>query len=130
MEIKIGLQNEAKAVVCESNTAAAVGSGALPVFATPCMLALMEKAAMDCVQPYLDEGQGTVGTKLEVTHDAATPVGMAVRATAEVTAVEGRRIVFQVEAFDEAGKIGGGVHERFVIANERFLAKCNAKLEK
>ena len=130
MNIPIGHRGEARCLVCAENTAAAVGSGELAVFGTPYMIALMEKAALESVQPLLDAGQGTVGTRLEVTHDAATPLGMEVRALAEVTAVEGRRIVFQVEAFDEAGKIGGGVHERFVIANERFLAKCNAKLEK
>lgn len=129
MEIPVGLQGEACCAVCAENTAAAVGSGALPVFGTPYMIALMEKAALQSVQPYLEPGQGTVGTRLDVRHDAATPVGMTVRAVSTVTAVEGRKICFQVEAFDEKGPIGSGSHERFVIDNTRFLAKCQAKLD-
>ena len=104
-----------------------MGSGLVPVFATPYMIALMENAAVNAVQAHLEEGQGTVGTKLEVTHDAATPIGMKVWAEAELTAVEGKKLTFSVKAFDEAGPIGGGTHERFIITVDRFLAKAEAK---
>ena len=129
MSIEIGIKGRAEDVVREENTAQAVGSGTLPVFATPAMTALMEKAAWTSLAPYLGEGESTVGTKLEITHDSATPVGMKVWAESEVTAVEGRRVVLKVAAYDERGLIGQGVHERFVIQDARFLAKTAKKLE-
>ena len=127
MSLTVGSKGRAEALVTEDKTAAAVGSGLVPVFATPYMVALMENAAVNAVQAGLEEGQGTVGTKLEVTHDAATPVGMKVWAEAELTAVEGKKLTFTVRAFDEAGPIGGGTHERFIITVDRFLAKAEAK---
>ena len=127
MSLTVGSKGKAETVVTEANTAAAVGSGLVPVFATPYMIALLENAAVHAVQAGLEEGQGTVGTRLEVTHDAATPVGMKVWAEAELTAVEGRKLTFSVRAFDETGPIGGGVHERAVIAVDRFLARAEAK---
>ena len=127
MSLTVGSEGKAETVVTETNTAAAVGSGLVPVFATPYMIALLENAAVNAVQASLEEGQGTVGTRLEVTHDAATPVGMKVWAEAELTAVEGKKLTFAVKAFDEAGPIGGGVHERFIITVDRFLAKAEAK---
>ena len=127
MSLTVGSKGKAETVVTETNTAAAVGSGLVPVFATPYMIALLENAAVNAVQAGLEEGQGTVGTRLEVTHDAATPVGMKVWAEAELTAVEGKKLTFAVRAFDEAGPIGGGVHERFIITVDRFLAKAEAK---
>ena len=127
MSLTVGSKGRAEVLVTEANTAAAVGSGLVPVFATPYMVALMENAAVNAVQAGLEEGQGTVGTKLEVTHDAATPVGMKVWAEAELTAVEGKKLTFTVRAFDEAGPIGGGTHERFIITVDRFLAKAEAK---
>ena len=127
MSLTVGSKGRAEALVTEANTAAAVGSGLVPVFATPYMVALMENAAVNAVQAGLEAGQGTVGTKLEVTHDAATPVGMKVWAEAELTAVEGKKLTFTVRAFDEAGPIGGGTHERFIITVDRFLAKAEAK---
>ena len=127
MSIEVGAKGRAETIVTEQNTAAAVGSGLVPVFATPYMVALMENAAVNAVQAGLEEGQGTVGTRLEVTHDAATPVGMKVWAEAELTALEGKKLTFAVRAFDEAGPIGGGVHERFIITVDRFLAKAEAK---
>ncbi len=130
MSIEIGRRGRAEAVVTPENTAQAAGSGLVPVFATPWMVALMENAAVQAVQSALAPGEGTVGTRLDVTHDAATPVGMRVWAEAEVTAVEGRKLTFAVSAFDEAGKIGGGTHERFVIQTDKFLARAQAKLEK
>ncbi|MCI8916598.1 MAG: thioesterase family protein [Oscillospiraceae bacterium] len=130
MSIEIGRRGRAEAVVTPDNTAQAAGSGLVPVFATPWMVALMENAAVQAVQSALAPGEGTVGTRLDVTHDAATPVGMRVWAEAEVTAVEGRKLTFAVSAFDEAGKIGGGTHERFVIQTDKFLARAQAKLNR
>lgn len=125
--LEVGIKGRAKTVVTEANTASSVGSGLAPVFATPMMIALMENAAASSVLPHLEEGQGTVGTRLEVTHDAATPVGMEVWAETELVEIDRKRLVFQVKAFDQAGPIGGGTHERFIINNEKFLAKAEAK---
>ena len=91
------------------------------------MIALMENAAVNAVQGALEQGQGTVGTRLDVTHDAATPIGMKVWAEAEVTAVDRKKITLSVKAYDETGPIGGGVHERFVIDTDRFLSRAEAK---
>ena len=128
MPITVGLKGRAETVVTENNTAAAVGSGLVPVFATPFMIAIMENAAVNALLPHLAEDEGSVGTHLDVSHDAATPIGMKVWAEAEVLAVEGKKITFSVAAFDEAGSIGKGTHERFIIKPERFLAKTQAKL--
>ena len=128
MSIEIGMKGRAETVVTAENTAQAVGSGLVPVFATPYMVALMENAAVNAVQAQLAGGEGTVGTRLDVTHDAATPIGLKVWAEAEVTAVEGRRLTFAVTAWDEREKIGGGTHERFVIKPEKFLAKAQTKV--
>lgn len=127
MPLTVGLRGKATVKVVPENTAAAAGSGALPVFATPCMIALMEKAALETVQPYLDEGQGTVGTRIEVSHLAATPVGMTVRAEAELTDIDRRRLSFSVRAYAGEELIGEGRHERFIIDSERFLQKALAK---
>lgn len=128
-EIKIGSKFSVEKRVDETLTAAAVGSGALPVFGTPFMLGMMENAALQCLQQFLEEGQGSVGTHLNVSHDAPTPIGMKVTAEAEITAVSanGKMVDFQVSAFDEAGPIGIGTHTRAIISNERFLSKCNGK---
>ena len=106
MSIEIGIKGRAEDVVREENTAQAVGSGTLPVFATPAMTALMEKAAWTSLAPYLSEGESTVGTKLEITHDSASPLGIKVWAESEVTQVDGKRIVLKVAAYDEKGLIG------------------------
>ena len=129
--IVIGTKCQLHAAVTEALTASAVGSGALPVFATPMMCALMENAAMTCLQSFLEEGQGSVGTHLDISHDAPTPVGMEVFAEAEITGVSenGKMVDFAVKAWDEKGPIGAGTHTRAIIKNEKFLAKCNAKLE-
>lgn len=127
MSIEIGRRGRAEAVVTPENTAQAAGSGLVPVFATPWMVALMENAAVQAVQSALAPGEGTVGTRLDVTHDAATPVGMRVWAEAEVTAVEGRKLTFAVSAYDQRERIGGGTHERFIIKPEKFLARAQAK---
>ena len=128
--MEIGIKGRVETVVNDGNTAKFVGSGALDVFATPNMIGLMEQAAQASVAPYLEEGQGTVGTKIEVSHDAATPLGMKVWAESELIEIDRRRLVFEVKAYDEAGLIGQGRHERFIIQNEKFLAKVNAKAGK
>ena len=110
MSISVGAVGTASTVVTPENTAAAVGSGALPVFATPYMIALMENAACNAIADGLEEGQSSVGTKLDVSHDAATPVGMHVTAKAELVEVDRRRLVFRVTAEDDAGPIGQGTH--------------------
>ena len=125
--LSIGLKGLAETLVTEENTAAAMGSGLLPVYATPAMLALMEKAAAGSVQPYLPEGQGTVGTRLEVSHLAATPIGLSVRAESELIAIDRRKLRFSVRAWAEDELIGEGEHERFIIDNARFLEKALAK---
>lgn len=130
MSIEIGLKGRADTVVTNQNTADAVGSGLVPVFATPYMIALMENAASSCLLPHLAEDEGSVGTQLNVAHSSATPIGMKVWAEAEVTAVDGKKITFQVTAFDEAGEIGRGSHERFIIKPEKFLAKTQRKLDR
>ena len=129
MSVTVGLKGRAETVVSDANTAQAACSGALPVFGTPFMCALMEEAAWKSIAPHLDAGQSTVGTRLEVTHDSATPVGMKVWAESEVTQVDGKRLVLKVAAYDEKGPIGQGTHERFIITDERFLAKCAKKRE-
>ena len=129
MSIEIGLKGRSETLVTEDNTAAAVGSGLVPVFATPYMIALMENAAANSLLPHIAEDEGSVGTQLNVAHSSATPVGMKVWAEATVIAVEGKKITFEVAAFDEAGEIGRGTHERFIIKPEKFLAKTQKKLE-
>ena len=125
--LTIGIKGTQTVTVANDNTAAAMGSGTLAVFSTPAMIALMEKTAYISVQDALDEGMGSVGTLLNVKHVAATPVGMTVTCESELVEVDGRRLVFTVKAFDEVGLIGEGTHERFIVQNEKFLAKTNAK---
>ena len=130
--IIIGTKCQIQQKVTEEVTAAAVGSGLLPVFGTPFMAAMMECAAMTCLQEFLEEGQGSVGTHLDIQHTAPTPVGMKVFVEAEIVSVSenGKMVDFQVKAWDEKGPIGQGTHTRAIINSERFLAKCNAKLDK
>ena len=129
MSVTVGLKGRAEAVVSGANTAQAACSGALPVFGTPFMCALMEEAAWKSIAPHLEEGQSTVGTRLSVSHDSATPIGMKVWAESEVAKVDGKHLVLTVAAFDERGMIGQGIHERFIVTDERFLAKTAKKLE-
>ena len=112
------------------DTAKVFGSGELEVLATPKMIALMEEASYKCVADGLDTGSSTVGTYLDVKHLAATPVGMKVRVESTLDAVDGRKLTFTVKAYDEAGLIGEGKHERFVIFSEKFVAKTYSKLDK
>ena len=128
MEISIGLTAEVGTLVEAEDTALSVGSGDLRVYATPCMVALMEGAACEALQGFLSNEQTTVGTEISVSHLSATPVGMEVTAKATVTSVEGKVITFSVEAFDEAGKIGEGTHKRVIISSQRFLDKAYSKL--
>lgn len=122
-ELKIGIIGTAKTIVNEQNTAKAMKSGALDVFATPCMCALMEEAACSCVNAYLDEGCGTVGISLNITHDRPSAIGDEIVATAILIKIEGRKLTFKVQAKDNDKIIGKGTHERFIINNEKFMAK-------
>lgn len=125
--IATGATGAKQLVVAVEHTAARWGSGSLYVLSTPHMVALMEGAAVNAVDPLLPEGYCTVGTRLEVRHMAATPMGQDVTARAELLEIDGRRLVFRVEATDGAGVIGEGMHERFIIEVERFLARASAR---
>ena len=128
MDIKIGMKGEVGTLAEREDTALEVGSGSLLVYATPCMVALMEGAACEAIAPGLNESETSVGTELNISHLSATPVGLEVRAEAEVTAVEGKTISFAVTAYDEAGKIGEGTHKRVEVSAQRFLDKAYSKL--
>lgn len=126
--MEIGIKHTVTEIVTSDKTAEKVGSGLLPVYATPAMIALMEKCASECVSPFIENGKSSVGTMLNVKHLAASPLGMKIFCTATLTVVDGRRLVFSLEVFDEKGRIGEGTHERFIIDVDRFMAKCNSKL--
>ncbi len=128
MEITVGMKGSVATQVEREDTAAEVGSGSLLVYATPCMVALMEGAACEAIAEALAEGQTTVGTALNIEHISATPVGLEVRAEAEVTAVDGKVITFAVHAYDEAGEIGRGTHQRVIINSQKFLERTYGKL--
>ena len=128
MEITVGMKGTVSTNVEREDTALEVGSGSLLVYATPCMVALMEGAACEAIAEALPEEKTSVGIELNISHLSATPVGLGVRAEAEVTAVEGSIITFQLTAYDEAGKIGEGTHKRAVISTQRFLDKTYSKL--
>ena len=128
MNIEIGMKGMTDNLVEREDTAAEVGSGSLLVYATPCMAALMEAAACEAIASGLDETETTVGIELNLKHTSATPVGLEVRAEAEVTAVEGKIISFVITAYDETGKIGEASHKRALVNSQRFLEKTYAKL--
>lgn len=128
MAIEIGMTGSAAALVEREDTAQTVGSGDLLVYATPCMVALMEGAACDAIASELAAGESSVGVSIQVSHTSATPVGMEVRAEAKVTEVEGRKISFEITAYDEAGEIGNATHQRVIVKAERFLEKTYDKL--
>ena len=128
MEITVGMKGEAFTDAAREDTAMEVGSGSLLVYATPCMVALMEGAACEAIAEALPEGQTTVGTALNIEHISATPVGMEVRAEAVVTEVSGKVITFEVNAYDEAGPIGKGTHKRVIVNSQKFLDKTYSKL--
>lgn len=126
--LETGIKGTQKVTVTEANTAKTMGSGTLDVFATPAMIALMEQTAWMSVAPYLEEGSGTVGSYLDIHHNAPTPLGMTVTCESELIQAEGRKLTFRLTAYDEAGVVGEGTHERFIIDNERFLQKAAKKL--
>ena len=128
MEITVGMKGEVGTLVEREDTAQEVGSGSLLVYATPCMVALMEGAACEAIEAALDDTKTTVGTELNIQHLSATPVGLEVRAEATVTAVDGKVITFEVKAFDEAGEIGKGTHKRVIVPTQKFLEKAYNKL--
>ena len=122
--LKEGIKGERNLVVTEDCTARALGSGELPVLATPRMIALVEETAWKSVAGALEEGEGTVGTRIDVKHLAATPMGKTVRCVTELTAVDRKKLTFRAEVFDDAGKVGEGVHERFIVKNGQFLERA------
>lgn len=128
--MEAGLKHTLTMTVTKKDTALAHGSGTLEVFATPAMIALMEKTAMESIAEHLGEGEATVGTMINVRHLSATPEGCTVTCESELAEVDGRRLVFNVKAWDNGGVIGEGVHERFVIKAERFFEKAQTKLSR
>lgn len=126
--LKPGIKGDASAEVTDRNTAVAYGSGGVRVFATPAMIGLMEKAALSSVDPLLEEGQTTVGMKVDVEHLAATPIGMTVTARSELLDVEGRKLTFKVDAHDGVDLVGSGTHMRFIVPKEKFMARALGKV--
>ncbi|MCF0206193.1 MAG: thioesterase family protein [Bacteroidales bacterium] len=124
MNLQLGIKGEEKEVVRHDNTAAAYGSGLVEVYATPAMIALMEKTCYLSVMPYLDKGEGTVGTHVNVSHKKASPLNTLITCHSEIVEIDRRRIVFKVTAYDDKSDvIGEGTHERFVINTEKFMTK-------
>ena len=129
-ELKIGIKGTAALTVTSQELAVNMGSGSLEVFATPSMIALMEKSACNCLAPFLEGDETTVGTELNVKHISATPAGLEVTAEAVLTEINGRKFTFEVTASDSAGVIGNGTHKRFLVYGEKFTAKTKSKLDK
>ncbi|KXG73968.1 thioesterase family protein [Thermotalea metallivorans] len=125
--LKVGMKAVVEHVVGEKDTAASFGSGGVLVYATPMMIGLMENASLKAVDPHLPEGYATVGIHLDVKHMAATPVGMKVRAEAELIEMEGKKLKFKIEAYDEKDKIGEGFHSRYIINKEKFIRATEEK---
>ena len=123
--MEAGIKNEKSIVVTDEVTASKVGSGLLPVYATPSMIALVEGTCAESVQPYLAEGEGTVGVAVDIKHIAATPVGMTVRCESLLKEVNGKKLVFEVNVYDEKGLVGTGIHKRAIINNEAFMARLS-----
>ena len=128
-ELTTGLNAEITLTVTEADTAAKWGSGLVPVFSTPALVGIMEAAAVKALEGHLPDHQTTVGGHIDVRHLAATPVGMQVRARAELTVIDGKKLTFHIEAWDEIEKIGEALHERFVIDKEKFIARTKAKIK-
>ena len=122
--LEIGMKGQAQTEVTTDNTAKAFCSGALDVFATPAMISLMEETCWKMIQPELEEGEGSVGTMVNISHTAPSAVGRTVECQATLTEIDGRRLTFEVECSDENGVVGKGTHERFIINNEKFMAKA------
>ena len=127
MELEPGIKNKKELTVTKDMCADAWGSGGLPVYATPAMTALMENTAWESVEPCMDEGYSTVGTHLDVSHLSASPVGSHITCESELVEVDGRKLTFRVKAWDDAGPIGEGMHERFIINIGKFMARTEAK---
>lgn len=127
--LKIGMTGEASVIVNADNIALKFGSSTVNVYATPAMVGLMEKASVNAVEGYLPEGYATVGTKIEIRHMTATPIGMKVTAKAEVIEIDGLKIKFKVGAFDEREKIGDGTHNRYIVKLSDFIKKAEGKAE-
>jgi len=127
--IPVGLIGGVEMTVTEDDTAERWGSGLVPVLGTPTLVAILENAAVKALNGHLPPGQTSVGGRMDIRHLAPTPVGMDIRARAELVEVRDRRLVFRVEAWDEAEKIGEGTHERFAVDEERFIAAAEAKVE-
>ena len=128
-QLSVGIQGEAKLTVDESNTAIALGSGTVSVLATPALVALLENAAQNSVAPFLEAGSTTVGTMVNIKHLAATPVGLNVTATSRLTELDGRRLLFELEARDDVEVVATGVHERFIIKVDSFMKRAANKLK-
>lgn len=127
MDLKTGIKKSNEYMVTFTETANTIGSGNLQVLATPVMIGWMENASMSLVQPYLDEGCTTVGTAVNIKHTAATPVSMKVKVEAELIEIDGRKLLFNVTAYDEIEKVGEGTHERFIIFEDKFMQKADKK---
>jgi len=127
--MKIGISNKKTITVTKEMTAKSMQSGGLDVYATPCMIALMESTSYEIAAKYLDEGQGTVGTLVNIKHLSATPIGMEVTCESKLIEIDRKRLVFEVKAYDKSGCIGEGTHERFIIDNEKFTNKAQEKLK-
>ena len=125
--LEIGMKGSAETIVTIDNTAKAFTSGALEVFATPAMISLMEETCWKMIQPELEEGLGSVGTKVNVSHTAPSAIGKTVVCEATLIEIDGRRLTFEVVCSDENGMVGMGTHERFIINNEKFMAKAEGK---
>lgn len=126
-KLSVGIKGVAVTQVTEHNTAIAMDSGDLPVFSTVAMTGLMERAAYQSVVPHLPEGQHTVGTALDIKHLSASPVGADIRVESELIEVDGKRLLFSVNAYDDAGPIGSGLHQRFIVEKEPFLQRTAQK---
>ncbi len=129
MELKTGIKNTKETMVTEETTAATAGSGGQRVFSTPHMVALMEQTAWSSVEPFMEEGKTTVGTHLDIAHLSASPVGAHIICESELTEIDRKRLVFKVKASDDAGLIGEGTHERFIIDIEKFMSNTESKLK-
>ena len=125
--LQTGIKGKIERIVTQELTAQVMGSGELPVFATPAVIALAEETAWRSVAPELEPGQGTVGTELHIEHIAATPVGMKVCCETELIEIDRRKLTFSVELFDEVGVIAKGTHCRFIVENEKFLKRAEKK---
>ncbi|MBP5247151.1 MAG: thioesterase family protein [Fibrobacter sp.] len=125
-----GITGSVEFIVDDEHTAKEIGSGSLEVLATPVMISMLEKAAWTTVQPYLAENCTTVGSQINVSHESPTPIGMKVECIAKLVAIDERKLIFEVDAYDEKGHIGGGTHERYIVYTDRFQAKALSKISK